>query len=216
MTVQGVSKAQIAYQFIYEQIVDGSYRSGQRLIVDHIASQTGLSQSPIREAIRKLESEGFLINKPYCGVIVASMELSESINRMHVLGILDSSAAGLSAPNLSYEDIRELENINKEMNACIELQRYQNAGKLDRQFHNVLNSRCQNDFLLQSIQDQTAILETIRELNIMFYPVRLLESVNEHRQIIMNIKEEAFDSIEPLVRVHMMNSITAYSIAMDQ
>lgn len=157
-----------------------------------------------------------MINKPYCGVIVASLELSECINRMQVLGILDSSAAGLSALNLTPEDVQQLISINEEMSACIDLQRYQHAGKLDRQFHNVLNSRCLNNFLLQTIQEQWAILETIREVNIMFYPVRLMESVKEHKQIIHYIKEGSYDSVEHLVRIHMMNSIKAYSIALDQ
>ncbi|AJY75097.1 GntR family transcriptional regulator [Paenibacillus beijingensis] len=217
MSTKTVSKQQIAYEFIHEKIISGAYSPGYRIVVDQLVQELSLSPSPIREAIRKLEADGFLHNKPYCGVVVISMQYKECLDRMHALAIMDAYASSLSGPRLTSREITKLAKLNAELKDCVEKDQVMNAGKIDRAFHDLFNSRCDNDIILNAIRDQTEKLSTIRELHVMFYPMRISESVGEHEKLLELLRDNRGEAvIESYVRKHMQNSIAAYIKASEQ
>ncbi|MBB6693686.1 GntR family transcriptional regulator [Cohnella xylanilytica] len=217
LAVKSISKQQLAYDFIYAQIMAGVYLPGQRIVVEQLVQELSLSPSPIREAIRKLEADGLLRNKPYAGVVVTSFKLKEAVERMRVLAALDGYATALSGPRLTSADLNELDELNSELKECANEQMFVRAGAIDRAFHDKLNGRCDNDYLLNSIKDITEKLNTIRDLNVMFYPMRIVESVKEHETLISYIREgRSAMELEAYMRTHRHNAIEAYTQTVDK
>ena len=109
------SKKQIAYEHLRTLILDGTYGSGQRIIIDQTAKELGLSPIPVREAIRQLESDGLIQYKPYSGAVVTSINETEYIETLTVLAILEGYATALSSLTMDDNDYENLINLNKEM-----------------------------------------------------------------------------------------------------
>src|SRR5689334_12445834 len=73
MKVEFRSKNEIVYQLLRQALVNGDYKPGERLVIDQLAVEMGVSQIPIREAIRQLEADGFVTIEPYAGATVSDL-----------------------------------------------------------------------------------------------------------------------------------------------
>ena len=71
------TKSEIAYQKIREDIIVGKFPPGQKIVVSELSKEMRLSDIPIREAMKRLESEGFLEITPHVGAIASRMDLDE-------------------------------------------------------------------------------------------------------------------------------------------
>src|SRR5262245_41174639 len=66
-------KSEVAYTWLRDAIIDGTLPGGERLVIDDLAVQLGISPIPIREALSQLQAEGFVIFKPHVGATVTEM-----------------------------------------------------------------------------------------------------------------------------------------------
>ena len=133
-----LNKKQIAYEHLHRLIVDGTYGSGQRIIIDQTAKELGLSSIPVREAIRQLESEGFIEYKPYSGAVVTSINEDEYIETLSVLSLLEGYATALSSLTLGGSDLENLVNLNKDMEKALHNFELELFGKLNQRFHTTI------------------------------------------------------------------------------
>ncbi|MCI3922977.1 GntR family transcriptional regulator [Paenibacillus sp. TRM 82003] len=217
MAVRAQSKQQTAYEFIHSRIINGRFQPGYRIVVDQIVQELALSPSPIREAIRKLEADGFLENKPYCGVVVKSLEDKECLERMSALALLEGYATAQSASLLTRQQLQELAALNERMAFCLEQGDFMAAGSIDREFHDRLMARCDNEFIMDNIRSILEKLNAIRRLNLMFYPLRMRESIKEHRELLQFIEQRRSpEDIERFIRLHKNNAIAAYKKSMSE
>src|SRR5207244_5087838 len=86
------NKHEQAYSIIRERIFNGTYVPGYRLVIDGLARELGISPVPIREAIRRLEAEGWLEYRPNAGAQVAAVDASKYGEEMTVLALLEGYA----------------------------------------------------------------------------------------------------------------------------
>lgn len=91
------SKASVAYTVIRDQILDGTLVAGSVLNQEQVAASLGISTTPVREALRRLESEGFVRMPAHRYATVASLDLSEFLPLFDVRAELDTMAAGYAA-----------------------------------------------------------------------------------------------------------------------
>lgn len=89
-------------------ILMGNLRPGDRLLEEHLADRMGVSRTPIREAIRKLELEGLVIMIPRCGARVASIDAGKVKDVLEVRGALDELAIRLACDHISEEQLQRL------------------------------------------------------------------------------------------------------------
>src|SRR5574344_883633 len=95
-------------EHIRQAIIDGTFTRGERLMEIQLAEQMGVSRTPVREAIRKLELEGFVVMIPRRGTYVADLSIKD-INDVYEIRIsLDVLAAGLAAERIEPEELEEL------------------------------------------------------------------------------------------------------------
>ena len=87
----------IAYDYIRKAVLNGEYTPGQPLLEAELAQKTGVSRTPVRQALRQLESEGLITIRTNLGAVVKSMTMKEYREMSEVRQALESGAAGLAA-----------------------------------------------------------------------------------------------------------------------
>ncbi|MFJ7510242.1 GntR family transcriptional regulator [Peribacillus simplex] len=205
------SKKQIAYEHLRKLILDGTYGSGQRIIIDQTAKELSLSPIPVREAIRQLESDGLIQYKPYSGAVVTSINESEYIETLSVLSLLEGYAAALSSLTMNDHDFENLINLNKEMEKALHNFELELFGKLNECFHAEIYEKCGNSFLKEEIKQAQQRMNRVRKSMFTMVPQRAVQSICEHESIIKLLKEKAsFEEIESLVRKHKLNAISTF------
>jgi DNA-binding GntR family transcriptional regulator len=206
-----VSKKQLAYEFMREQIVNGTYGPGQRIVIDQIAKELSLSIIPVREAIRQLEADDLIVYKPYSGAIVSNINEKEYGETLSVLAVLEGYATALSSMVFPKTRIPVLQNINKNMHEALYDFEFEQFGLLNRDFHTLIYEYCGNDILTDQIRQVWERLSRVRRSGFTFVPQRAKESIKEHDVIIDMIRERSsIVEIEQFVRQHKMNTVLAF------
>ncbi|HEX8968874.1 MAG TPA: GntR family transcriptional regulator, partial [Chloroflexota bacterium] len=102
------NKHELAYRLIRERIEAAVYQPGQRLVIDALARDLNMSQVPVREAIRRLQAEGWVTYRHNSGPEVANIGLEQWQATMEVLAVLEGYATALAAAHLRGEDLAQL------------------------------------------------------------------------------------------------------------
>lgn len=198
-----VLKSEFAYQSIRARIADGTYPSGHRLVLGQLAKDLSVSPVPIREALRRLEAEGYVMVRRNAGAQVASIEASEYRQVAHVLGILEAAAMALAAPFVTEADLAAARAINAELRATFSTRDSAKFVQGNRTFHRLLYQRCPNAHLVKFIDQEWDRMVAIRPTRFRYVLKRARETVEEHEKLLELIANEApASAIEALARNH--------------
>jgi DNA-binding GntR family transcriptional regulator len=132
--VKVVLSEQIKSRLI-DDIVAGTYVSGDRLVESELSRRFNVSQSPVREALKGLEEMGLVTQEPYKGTTVRAVSDKDFREAFSVRAALESLAAGLAAEKCTDTDIAVLEEMFSEMEAYAEAQDEDNRIRVNNQFH---------------------------------------------------------------------------------
>jgi DNA-binding GntR family transcriptional regulator len=141
---EGGSKLELAYETIRGRILHGTYGPGYRLVIDVLARELTMSQVPVREAIRRLEAEGWVTFERYVGARVAPADPARWESLMEVLAILEGAAESQAAEHLDGKDLETLRDLNQAMAAAARIGNMLAFSRLNREFHEGINNRCPN------------------------------------------------------------------------
>lgn len=108
---RAVTKVDVAYQLLRDEIFQGTLAPGTSLDQEAIATRLGLSTTPVREALRRLESEKLVISRSHRDTIVAPVSLELLENTYAVRLSLDPLAVGLTAAHASDEQLAQIERL---------------------------------------------------------------------------------------------------------
>ncbi|GGA38619.1 GntR family transcriptional regulator [Pelagibacterium lentulum] len=190
-----------AYQRLIGEIRSGALKPGDRLLEIDLADRLGISRTPVREAIRRLEADGLVVHVPRAGAAVRDLDYSEVAELYEMRVVLEAMAARLAARTASDIELGEMAAINDAMIAA------QGDGaelyELNRQFHRVIFDAARNRYLTHSMRalQKTMLLlgpSTMEETG------RAAEAVSEHAQLLkaLNGRDEA--RAEAAMRTHMI------------
>lgn len=211
METKAKNKTQLAYEYILSRIESGVYGPGYRVVIDQIARELGLSSIPVREAIRQLEAEGFVEFKPYAGAVVSTINEKEYVETLSVLAVLEGYATALSSTNVTKEAINELEQLNERMERALEELELERFSELNYEFHSLIYAHCNNTYLEEQIKQIWQRMKRIRAYGFTFVPQRAKASIEEHREIVRLLREQAPPhEIEQYVRQHKINTAEAF------
>lgn len=212
----GTSKADAAYEWLKERILDRHYGPGYRLVLASIASELDMSVVPVREAVRRLEAEGLVTYERNIGACVKMIDDNQYAQSMETLAIVEGAATALSAPRLTSEQLDRAARINELMKETLEEFNPRVFTVLNQEFHAALLEACPNERLNDLVQAEWAVLGNLRESTFSFVPARARESVREHVAILELIKDGApAREIEDAVRAHRTATMNAYLIRND-
>lgn len=177
----------VVFENLRTAILEGNLKAGQRLMEVQLAEQLGVSRTPIREAIRKLELEGLVVMLPRKGAYVANMSFKDLIDVLEIRSSLEGLAASLAAERLREEDIAELERVAKEFETSVRETDIDNVLKKDVEFHEKIFLMANNKKLYQLI---TSLWEQVHRFRVTYvsnYDASL-SLVDEHNRILEAIK----------------------------
>jgi DNA-binding GntR family transcriptional regulator len=184
---------------IRDAILKGSLKPGERVSEPELAERFGISRTPIREAFRQLESEGYLQVIPRKGAVVASLSERDIEEFYAIKSILEGYAARMAAENLDEKDIERLEAINEK------LQKIANDGdvkaffRVHNEFHELFIKAAGNEKLQELINHLLMKFNRLR-LASLSQPGRMEISVQEHKKIIDAFKAHDGEKADNLVR----------------
>ena len=149
------------YRYIKNSILAGELRSKQRIIEKEIAAVFNVSQTPVREAIRRLAGEKFLVISARKEIIVAGATWKELQELYEVVGFLDYPAVMKAMENMSKGDLQELKKMSADLAKSLDFEKSEKYldGTLD--IHERIWKSCGNKFLCETL---TYLLEKVRFL----------------------------------------------------
>ena len=204
------NKHELAYRLIRERIEGAVYQPGQRLVIDALARDLNMSQVPIREAIRRLQAEGWITYRHNSGPEVANIGLEQWQATMEVLAVLEGYATALAAPFVGAADIARQRELAEAMQRAISEFDLLGFSASNREFHRVIYARCPNPMLVERITETQAQLDAMRGTLFPSVPQRGADSITEHLERIEMLEGGAsFTEIEAHARNHKLNFLAA-------
>ncbi|MEL7567138.1 MAG: GntR family transcriptional regulator [Dehalobacterium sp.] len=196
---------EVVFETIREAIISGHLRPGERLMEVQLAEEMGVSRTPVREAIRKLELEGFLVMIPRKGAYVAGISLKDIHDVFEIRAALDSLAAGLAAERITEE---ELNNLERSLVSVVESAGHNDLNGIvntDTDFHDIIYKASRNERLMQIVNNLREQIQRFRTTSLAF-PGRMQIAVDEHRRIVDAISERNVDLARALAQEHIENA----------
>src|SRR5512145_1649586 len=168
---------------IRDAILKGALKPGERVSEPELAERFGISRTPIREAFRQLESEGYLEVIPRKGAVVASLSERDVVEFYAIKSILEGHAARIAAERMSDRDLERLETINAKLQQIASDGDIKAFFRTHNEFHELFIKASGNDKLAELINQLVLKFNRLR-LASLAQPGRMEISVQEHRKII--------------------------------
>lgn len=184
---------------IRDAILKGTLKPGERVSEPDLADRFGISRTPIREAFRQLESEGYLQVIPRKGAVVASLSERDVEEFYAIKIILEGFAARMAAEKLTDKDIERLEVINEKLEQIAEEGDVKTFFRVHNEFHEVFIKAAGNERLYEMINQLVMKFKRLR-LASLSQPGRMEISVEEHRNMIKAFKNHDGDRADQLVK----------------
>ena len=137
------------FDVLHDKIVSGKYKPGEWLRQDEIATQLGVSMTPVREALDLLVSSGLAERVPYRGVRVREIVMKDVVEAYGLRLMLEVVIAQEAAKNITPEQVANLERTIAEMQKYDSLKEMSMARKLSREFHASIAEITRNDLLIK-------------------------------------------------------------------
>ena len=196
---------EIVFEHLREAIVKGVLAPGDRLMEVQLAEEMGVSRTPVREAIRKLELEGFVVMVPRRGAYVSDLSVKDVVETYEIRSALEALAAGLAADRITDDEVGELERILDQVGESLQKNDLLRSISLDEAFHDVLYRASHNDRLAQIINNLREHIQRFRRTSLST-PGRMGAVYEEHKKIAEAIAEHNAELAEQLAREHIANA----------
>lgn len=191
------------FQSLRDAIVGGNLVPKTRITESGITKAVGISRTPVREALHKLERDGLVKKHPRGGFSVTGLTYQDILESFDLIVILEGYAARLAAVRHNEEDVHALEEEIEAFEKCIEEKRMEELPTIKKHFHAKLNGLSRNEKLIN----------VIRQIGDQMYLVRMAilrsESLaricnQDHREIVKSLKMRDVEKVERLVRLHIL------------
>lgn len=191
------------FDFLRDAIVKGDIKPGEKLNEVLIASKLGLSRSPVREAIRVLESENFVETIAHKGPFVKPLSIKE-IEEIHVvLKFLQAAAIQLAVGNMNEEKKEELNSIVKELEKGEGTDDIEELKSVSRRFHTFIMQASENDLLIRINEALLIQQERVRLWGASTEPEDIQSIYKEHLSISKALLRQDAKEAERLMKDHV-------------
>ncbi|WP_427131948.1 GntR family transcriptional regulator [Pseudarthrobacter sp. S9] len=167
---------------IRDAIVDGTFAPGERLKDTELETWLGVSRTPIREALLRLERAGLVVAVPGKATIVAPYDLTSTVNAQRVVAAMHELAARLAVPLITEDSIAAMVTANRRFEKALERLDVEAALSSDDEFHAVFVALSGNDVLQEVLEQTTPIIRRIERMRFGSFTAR--DSVSQHAKII--------------------------------
>ncbi|MBQ7942881.1 MAG: GntR family transcriptional regulator [Lachnospiraceae bacterium] len=194
----------VVFNTLRQAILTGEMKPGERLMEIHLANKLGVSRTPIREAIRKLELEGLVIMIPRRGAEVAQITWKNLKDVLEVRKVLDVLAIELACERMTREELAQLKTACEEFEAATITQDATVIAKADVALHDIIVASTRNDRLIQLVNNLAEQMYRYR-----FEYIKDMSQhhilVEEHNAMYQSILQKDKESAAAVVRKHVDN-----------
>jgi DNA-binding GntR family transcriptional regulator len=206
---------EIVFESLREAIIQGRLKPGERLMEIQLAEEMGVSRTPVREAIRKLELEGFVVMIPRKGAYVAGISIKDIVDVFEVRAALEALAAGLAAERATPEELEEMERAVLQIYEVSNGQNLDTLVERDTSFHELIYKASRNQRLVQIITLLKEHFQRFRTTSLAL-PGRGKHAVEEHKSIVEAISERNVELASTLAREHIETAEQLFLNAMGE
>lgn len=189
------------YSTLRHCIVLGDLAPGERLLSDGLATRLGVSRTPVREALRKLEAEGLVAASPRLGLVVREVSEQDLAEIFAIREALEGAAARMAAENGTPAELSDLRALLEDMEAVGQRGDLTTLRDLTAEFHLLVCRASHNGRLLRmlkDLQDQVRHLKT----STLFEKGRAAEALQEHRNLLLALEARDPGRAETVARAH--------------
>lgn len=192
-----------AYELLLEAIESGALASGTRLRETELAARFAISRTPIREALKRLETQGLVVHEPHHGAVVATLDYGQTTELYLMREVLEGTAARLAAVHATAIEI----DILKEMVARDRdfLREPQQLARTNRLFHQQIRNAARNRYIVAMLENLRLSLALLRGTTLGIGD-RSAEAIEEHHQIVKHIAARDPDGAEHAARLHIRSA----------
>ena len=176
----------IAHAWLRDEILSGRLRPGQALSENEVAQQLGVSRTPIREAIIRLESEGLLTVRPQVGTTVAPIDVDAVADGQFIREAIECATVTLAACRASTADARELRALLKEQQRVAARGDHTAFVPLDDRMHKKLVAMAGRPHVWRAVENVKAQLDRVRFLSLED-PAWLAVIHRQHEEIVERV-----------------------------
>lgn len=195
---------EVIFNTLREAIIVGELKPGERLMEVQLAEKMGVSRTPVREAIRKLELEGLVEMLPRKGAHVADLSVKDIMDVLELRSTLDGLASSLSASRITEEEVRELKHVQSQFVGYVEKENLQGSVKKDVEFHDIIYRSSRNDKLMQITNNLREQIQRFRVIYIKDYS-STRDLIKEHAEIFDAISRRDPDAARQAAQKHIKN-----------
>lgn len=196
----------VVFNTLRQAILRGELKPGERLMEIQLANKLGVSRTPIREAIRKLELEGLVLMIPRKGAEVADITEKSLLDVLEIRRALEELSAQLACDRITKEEIQELVKEAEGFKRALKSKDVTEIAEADVRFHDVIYLATKNQKLIQ-------LLNNLRE-QMYRYRVEYLKKedvypqlIREHEEIIEHISKKEKEKATQIVCQHIDNQM---------
>jgi DNA-binding GntR family transcriptional regulator len=205
-----VNKQERTYTVLRDRIHSGAFAPRARLNIDALARELGVSAIPVREALRRLEAEGWVTFQPNVGAIVAPVDATAWEQQMVAVAILEGAATADAAARLSPSEPTGIKALAWEMERVAAEGDPGEFSRLNRRLHAAITARCANEYLIELLDQTNRRLDRIRDTMFAYLPERAKAATVEHARLIELLEGGDAAEIERYARWHKQQTVAAY------
>ena len=192
------------YRMLKELIVNNSLKPGEWLVESQLAKALGISRSPVREALVKLENEHLVEAVPSQGVRVMPISVKYLNEVYEIREAMEGLAALKAAPLITDQDLKSVEAILEEMQVNLDQGDFGAWGVRENDIHNAFVCKVDNDMLKEAIGKLRDHFSRTIDFGSNF-PDHIIASHKEHREIYRAMETRSPEGLEKAVRTHVKN-----------
>jgi len=186
---------------IQRWIVDGTLKPGEKLMDKELSEALGVSRTPVREALQKLEMQNFVTISHGKETVVTKIE-KQDIDKIYIpFASMQALAAELAAPNINKAQLEKLKTLNHDFSLALSEGEPYKAMELDEEFHNIIIEAADNNYITSFCSLLQMHIRRFKYLFLTNSTLSETDSFKEHNEII-----KAFENKNQLLASEIMRS----------
>ena len=191
------------YDQLQQLIANGDLSWGTRLVESQVAEKMDISRTPVREALHRLEIEGFITRSSTGGYYVSGLNRDDVLEIFGIRSVLESYAARLAARRRSQQEMDLLEERMAEYQQALDTGLLHELPEINTRFHDLFYSMSHSPRLIKMINDLKNQISRFRGF-LLQNRDRAEISNQDHQKILEHIRRKDGDRVEEVMKAHIL------------
>ncbi len=194
------------YSTLLQWIMEGILRPGEKLSDKDLAENLGVSRTPVREALKRLEDKALIEASANRWIRVAKISIDEAELIYPIIWTMEALAVSMAMPHITDQDLKRMHQANADLAKAIKACDAVKASQADARFHEMYIKKSGNHYLIDIIQD---LKVKHRRLEVIYFEgcVCASDSVDEHNKILAALELKNVDRTVAGIRTNWISSL---------